>query len=516
MTEARTSSNIGQPWGWQAWALLFLLLPGLWLLRLFTAAHSGAGLFVDEAQYWEWSRELAWGFYSKPPLLPVLIKLSVWLAGDSTTGVRWLVQMCWAAVPLVLWRLGWEMQRDTQQPLASPHAVGAWAAVLFASSLASGVLGQVATTDGPLVLFWSLQLWLVWRAMAQPSRWSRWLWVGAVLALGVLSKYTMSAVLASWVVWWWLGHRNLAVSKGMALAACVAGLALLPHLAWNQSHDWPTLKHTADLLSGGGTSSGYFSAKLLPRLLEYLGSQALLAGPVFLFVAVLGVIRFWRKPATPALSFSTSPALWAWHGSWPLWAIGGLQAAQGTAQINWPAPALLGASLALGWLLASRQAHWRWYQPVAVLLIASFVATALSLGGDWRARLNLPVQKSKWDLWGRARGWEEGLTKFQPLVASYPDATLVALDRTLIIHAAYAWRAQKVMALSWQRTPHPLHHYDLLYRFDPAQHPGPVLLMVMGELPGFVRERYRHVELLSDPAPSGRPLFLWLLKDREP
>jgi 4-amino-4-deoxy-L-arabinose transferase-like glycosyltransferase len=516
MTEPRPSSQTSSHWRWPAWGLLILLLPGLWLLRLFTASHSGAGLFVDEAQYWEWSRELAWGFYSKPPFLSFLIQWSVWVAGDSTTGVRWLVQLCWAVVPLVLWRLGWEMQRDSQQPMASPHAVGAWAAVLFASSLASGVLGQVATTDGPLVLFWSLQLWLVWRAMAQPLRWSRWLWVGAVLALGVLSKYTMSAVLASWVVWWWFGHRSVAVSKGMALAAGLAALALLPHLAWNHAHDWPTLKHTADLLSGGSASSGSFFAKLLPRLLEYLGSQALLAGPVFLLVSMVAVMRLWIKPVSPALNFSTRPALWAWHGSWPLWAIGGLQAMQGTAQINWPAPALLGASVALGWLLASRPAPWRWREPVAVLLMASFFSTALSLGGDWRDRLGLPVQKSKWDLWGRARGWEEALLQFQPLVASHPDATLVALDRTLIIHAAYAWRAQKVMALSWQRTPHPLHHYDLLYRFDPAQHTGPVLLLVMGELPGFVRERYKQVELLSDPAPTGRQLFLWLLKEPQP
>ena len=60
----------------------------------------------------------------------------------------------------------------TMNPTRLAHAM-LFAAALFASSLASGVLGQVATTDGPLVLFWSLQLWLVWRAMAQLAH-ARW------------------------------------------------------------------------------------------------------------------------------------------------------------------------------------------------------------------------------------------------------------------------------------------------------------------------------------------------------
>jgi hypothetical protein len=108
------------------------------------------------------------------------------------------------------------------------------------------------------------------------------------------------------------------------------------------------------------------------------------------------------------------------------------------------------------------------------------------------------------------------LQPLQALAAQHPQATLVALDRSLIIHSAYAWREQQTMALSWQQTLNPLHHYDLLYRFEPAKHPEPVLLLVMGELPAFVRARYGQVQLLSDPQPAGRAIFLWLLKDPLP
>ena len=514
MTEAPQAANAHTDKRWPVWGFVLLLLPGLWLLRMFTAANSDAGLFVDEAQYWEWSRQLAWGYYSKPPLLPVLIKLAAWVGGDSTAGVRWLVQLCWAMVPLVLWRLAWEMQRDTHARLSSPHATGAWAAALIAASLASGVLGQVATTDGPLMLCWALQLWLMWRALAQPHRWGRWVVLGVVLALGLLSKYTMGAVLVSWALWWF-SHRSVAVTKGMALALGLACLAMLPHVAWNQAHDWPTLKHTADLLSGGQASVGFSMATATLRLTEYVASQALVAGPVFLVLLCVALWR-WKFGQTVHSSASPSPARWAWQASWPLWLIGAVQAMQGTAQINWPAPALLGACVALGWGLASRSSAWRWREPVGVVLVSALLTSALSLGGDWRQRLGLPVQKSQWDLWGRAKGWESALNTLRPLLAQHPDATWVALDRTLIIHAAYTWRDQPTLALSWQQTPFPLHHYDLLHRFDPLQHPEPVLLLVMGELPAWVRTHYAQVQLLSDPHPSGRPLYLWLLKDRKP
>ncbi len=514
MTEATPPTYQHTDKKWPLWGFVLLLFPGLWLLRMFTAANSGAGLFVDEAQYWEWSRQLAWGYYSKPPLLPVLIKWSVWMGGDSTAGVRWLVQLCWAMVPLVLWRLAWEMQRDTHARLSSPHAAGAWAAALMASSLASGVLGQVATTDGPLMLCWALQMWLMWRALAQPHRWRRWVVLGVVLALGLLSKYTMGAVLASWALWW-LSHRSVAVTKGMALALGIAALAMVPHVAWNQAHDWPTLKHTADLLTDGHTSVSSSWVAVALRCVEYGAAQALVAGPVFwimLFVALWDM----KYHTTTPTSSSASPARWAWQASWPLWLIGAVQAMQGTAQINWPAPALLGACVALGWWLSSHTRHWRWRGPLGVVVVSALLASALSLGGDWRQRLGLPAQKSQWDLWGRAKGWESALNPLRPLLAAHPDATWVALDRTLIVHAAYAWRDQPTLALSWQQTPFALHHYDLLYRFDPTQHPEPILLLVMGDLPAWVRTRYAQVQLLSDPQPSGRQLFLWLLKDPHP
>ena len=498
------------------WAFVALLFPGLWLLRMACAVLSGSSLFVDEAQYWDWSRHLAWGYFSKPPVLPLLIKLSTAVGGDGAAGVRWLVQAMWGLIPLMLWRLGFEMQRDTQTPLNSPHAVGAWAAALATATLVFGVLGQVATTDGPLIFSWVLQMWLLWRALQRPASWMRWLGVGLVLALGVLSKYTMAASLATWLILL-LRQQNWLVLRGMLLAGLVAVLCWLPHLAWNQAHDWPTLKHTAELLAGAPASD---ESKLLvwsERALEYIAGQLLIAGPVLVFMAWRGFKQRAESRANLSPRVLVSPsAAWAWHFSWPLWLVGGWQALQGNAQVNWPAPALMGACLVLAWWLASRPTGWSWRGPVTVVLISSLLSTLISLGGDWRERFGLPPQDEPWALWGRAQGWDESFVSLQPLVVAHPDATLVALDRTVIAHASYAWRAQGWRPQSWQRTPQPDHHYDLTHRFTPDASQSQVLLVLQGPLPGFVSQYFGQATELHALKGVGKDLHLWLLEQPRP
>ena len=52
-------------------SLLALATLALLGLRLFEFGFSGAGLHVDEAQYWLWSNNLDWGYFPKSALAMV-------------------------------------------------------------------------------------------------------------------------------------------------------------------------------------------------------------------------------------------------------------------------------------------------------------------------------------------------------------------------------------------------------------------------------------------------------------
>src|SRR5579863_10704572 len=74
----------GANWG----AAMLAAALAITLLRLLWLAVQPAGLYPDEAQYWLWSRHLAFGYYSKPPLVAWLIALTIAAFGDSEFAIR--------------------------------------------------------------------------------------------------------------------------------------------------------------------------------------------------------------------------------------------------------------------------------------------------------------------------------------------------------------------------------------------------------------------------------------------
>ena len=68
--------------------LLLAILLALTALRVIGLYASRVDLFFDEAQYWVWSRDLAFGYFSKPPLLAWIIAASDRVCGSGEACVR--------------------------------------------------------------------------------------------------------------------------------------------------------------------------------------------------------------------------------------------------------------------------------------------------------------------------------------------------------------------------------------------------------------------------------------------
>lgn len=518
-----------------------VLLAACALLRVATLLGSGAGLHVDEAQYWDWSRELHWGYYSKPPVIALLIRASTALAGDSLLGLRWLAMLCWLGSGAALWRLGTAM--------GSARA-GLWAAALLAGTPAAGLLGLVATTDAPLMLCWALAMMATWHALqaslhrpppeappaagrAFPLGLSRadgwWCLAGLALGIGLLSKYTMAAFVLSWLLLAWRA-RSAAVRRGVFIAlACGAGV-FAPHLLWNAAAGWPTLRHTAEITVA---ATAVPAATAWRSLAEYFVGQMLMAGPVLVLVGAAAFRSHralaTRQPAGPGAAVarpcageapSSQVLVFAMTCALPLLAIGAAQSLRHPVQINWVAPALLGLCLAAGWQARGGSVGWL----LAGLLLSSALITAVALGGDL-SRLRpaglspdapgqaMPDSRPRWDIWSRMRGWDAALDALRPALARWPDAAVVATRRDLSAHAAYAWRDLDRRLLAWPSPARPRNHYEWRQAWSPAARPAdPVLVLTDSGLPPPSPSGYADAELLQQVRRGRVVLQLWMVR----
>jgi len=509
---------------------LALALIGITVARAWVVVHVNAGLHVDEAQYWAWSKALAWGYYSKPPMIAALIALSTQVLGDGLLGVKALAMLCYPLTAWVLFRWVGEVLADVStHAQARPERGGRIAALLFIASPVAGLLGMAATTDAPLLLTWALAssaLWRVWR----DGRRRDWLLLGLWVGLGLMSKYTMAAFAVSALGLLWMvprpAPREMPVRRGLPLAVAVALLCIAPNIAWNATHDWPTLRHTAEITVGARSTPMWSTLGL------YLGGLTLLLGPV---VATWALAWRWGHaeaqldiPAQASRSAATRREAWfaaAWL-SGPLLLIGAVQSLHARAQLNWTAPALIGAVLAAALWLRAEQPQRRlrgWYVALAVQVVLIGLVT---LANDLAHVLHRPLPRQL-DVWARMRGWDEAFNQLLPAAESFwqqlqaeaglEDATPVVLgsDRAVLANGSYAWRKRPPHWLAWRDAGEPAHnHFQLTAPVQAVDRPMPLLIVSEGPPDAAVRaaldgppQRLAVAEVQQSP---GRSLHLEL------
>ncbi|MFO0830427.1 MAG: glycosyltransferase family 39 protein [Phycisphaerales bacterium] len=276
---------------------VLLLALGLALLRLlylmFWCPYS---LIEDEAQYWVWSRHLAWSYYTKGPGIAWTISASTRVFGDGEWAVRLPAVLSSVVALLAICALAWDAFRSRSVVTRTM-----WCAVLAPAYLAMALM---MTIDGPYVACWAVASWAAWRAIMMGR--ARWLVVlGLAVGVGVLYKYTMLLILPGVLLLLWRFRRSVLVRPASWAFLFTGGvlmlLAFLPVVLWNQEHGWPTIRHLLGHLgvqggdvqvTQGGPGRGWHYNPLWT--LTLIGTQLGLVGPV-LVLAILGAVHARRE-----------------------------------------------------------------------------------------------------------------------------------------------------------------------------------------------------------------------------
>jgi len=386
---------------------------------------SPLNLYADEAQYWRWSQSLAWGYYSKPPMIAWLIHLMTGLLGHSEWAVRLAAPFLHTAAAGALYFAG--------RAIFSSRT-GAYAALLYALMPAVTLSSTVLSTDGVLMPFWCAALYLAWR-LRSGGGWATGAALGLALGAGILAKYAMLYFLIG------LGlacvidadTRRALLSPAGGLALIVTGLLIAPHFAWNAANDFQTVGHTVDNANLGGE---LFNPE---HALTFAADQLGVFGPVSFLALVAGLAGWGVKAGS-----HTAAVRWLLCFVLPVLVFILGQAILSRAHANWAATAYPGASLLVAAWFAGRP-RLIWLSLAVNGLLAVFVLGMTLLAPSQTKAVGLDNALK------RTRGWD--LAAEQVFAeAGRLGATSVLVDEREAWHGLDYYARDRALPLySWRR-----------------------------------------------------------------
>jgi len=278
-------TNKGAPlnWGWLSLTILITVI--LLGLKFSFLCDRNIDLSFEEAQYWDWSRHLDWGYFSKPPMVAWIIYLFTDVIGWASA--LW-VRMPAVVISLILIICMWKFMG--QLGCSQKTRFFAFLFVTFTPLFTAGAM--LITTDTPLLLGWVCALIALWNALYNPKHTLRsWMLCGFFMGFGLLSKYSMFYfhICLLLMLACTPSLRSEFRKKGVWIACAISLLMLMPPLYWNWSHDWVTFHHVAS----DATDRGHIGINPL-FFFDFIGSQTGVAGPG-LFIGGLWLAWHYRR-----------------------------------------------------------------------------------------------------------------------------------------------------------------------------------------------------------------------------
>jgi hypothetical protein len=227
----------------------------------------------DEAYYWMYSKHLAWGFFDHPPMIALMIRIGYFFFHNEL-GVRIIVVLSQLVTLAVIWLITDKEIRKKKENILLFFMI---AVVLPVCN----IYGFISTPDAPLILFSAILL-LVYKRFLEDESWQNTLYLGISIAALMYSKYHGGLLIILII----LSNPGLLKKFKFYVAAFLSLLLFFPHLFWQYSNDFPSVKyHLIERVSA-------FNPKHVP---DYLASQFFFHNPFLLCVLIFIMIKIRPK-----------------------------------------------------------------------------------------------------------------------------------------------------------------------------------------------------------------------------
>jgi len=444
-------------------------------LRLLALAANGTDLFFDEAQYWAWGQEPAFGYYSKPPLIGWIIGVAGASCGNGEFCIRLPSPLIHTGSAIAVFFLGRQLY-DTR--------TGALSGLAFATLPGVSLSAGLISTDVPLLLCWAIAL-VGFAALFNTRSFWPVLVLGLAFGIGLNAKYAMAWFLLCLSILLVMAPERRTVLKDyrLYLGLGLGLLLIVPNLVWNYTNSFATFSHTAD-------NAKWTGSLLHPvKALEFFVAQFGVFGPILFGSLLVIVWRAWKQRLPEAdrmlLAFSV-----------PIIALITVQALISRAHANWAATAYVAATVLVVATMV-REAAWEWLKGSFVVNVAAMILIAV--GTISAGRVTLPFAS---DPFARILGWREVAEATQAELAKarsagQPFTAVITNDRAVTAELLYYMRDEPTPVLAWRRRARPRDHFELTRPLTPGT-AGPVLLVVLGQSKAPIRSAFATSEKIGE------------------
>ena len=417
---------------------LIACLGALLALRLAAVYAANTDLVLDEAQYWTWSRELAFGYFSKPPMIAWVIRAISELCGNSEACVRSASPILYTLASVVIYFTGRALYGAR---------VGFWSAIVFATLPGLSYSSLLITTDVPLVLVWSVMLY-AWVMLVKRQSMGFAVLLGVTVGFGLLTKQAMVyAVLCIGCHAVVSQEARNALKGGRAIVAAAIALALFaPNVIWNAENGFPTVRHTE-------ANIGWRYPYIHPlRLLDYIAVQFGVFGPILAVVLLRTAWREVRRPSDPGKVLLLSFSL-------PILALLAVQAILSRSHGNWTATAYPAATILVTAVMLELNRRILFAVSLGLhLAIAAMLAVAPSFAPRWPLFERL-------EFLSRVVGWHQAADVVRKTLAERRYGSILVDTREMAGELLYYLRDVPTPLYVWPSGPTPSDHYELTRPF---------------------------------------------------
>ncbi len=331
--------------------------PLQWALRLVLGFTLFRLLYIllipitpQEAYYWYYIQYPALSYFDHPPMAAYSIGLGTLLFGDTVFGVKFMAVIWFLGINLFLLKSSRLIAKLLNLDSKDGERLALFTIIIFNLTIFAHLYAILTVPDTPLLFFWLLTIYFCLKLL-HTHRTSWWYAMGLALGLGLVSKYTMIALVPGIFTFFLLDktHRRWLLTPHPYLMLLLMALVFSPVILWNAQHDWASF---AFQFSRRAAKLKPFTSKYVFQLFF---SQLFLLTPL-----VFSLLIYFVKHQVKSRFKESVLKLLFWSG---FFIIGGFiyVSLKSLVKMNWLLPGYLGWLLAAGWLYINKEKS-RWFR----------------------------------------------------------------------------------------------------------------------------------------------------------